>query len=216
MSVKKILVVSALLLPLLFSANTQAKGKTGTYKMDSNAPRSAVPDDAKWELKQLFADDAAFEAALKDIDKKLGTLAKYKGKLKKPKKLRACLDLYFETRLLTNKATLYSNLLLNTALTSNTYQSMSDRALAAMSRLMSTASFIRGEILALKDKKLKRAYKKDKKLAVYKPYIDNFRRRKNRVLGAEGERVLSLMGDNQWAEIDLNELPSDHEKTLTP
>ena len=220
MNIRKIIVVSSLLiLPVLWAQNGQATTQATTpakaYKADSNAPRSTVPDSAKWELKQLFSDDAAFELALKDIDKRLKKLASYKGKLKNGKKLRACLDLYFDTRLLTNKATLYSNLLLNTAIKNNKYQDMSDRALAAMNKLMSTASFIRGEILKWRPKKLARAYKRDKKLAVYKPYIDNFMRRKKRVLGAEAERVLSLMGDNQWAEIDLNELPSDHEKTFT-
>jgi oligoendopeptidase F len=33
------------------------------------------------------------------------------------------------------------------------------------------------------------------------------------VLDEQAERVLSLAGDNLWAEIDLNELPSDHERT---
>jgi oligoendopeptidase F len=34
------------------------------------------------------------------------------------------------------------------------------------------------------------------------------------VLSPEAERVLSLAGDNMWAEIDLNEIPSDFEKTF--
>jgi oligoendopeptidase F len=40
------------------------------------------------------------------------------------------------------------------------------------------------------------------------------RRRKSRVLGPDGEKVLSLAGDNLFAEIDLNELPSDFEKAF--
>ena len=34
------------------------------------------------------------------------------------------------------------------------------------------------------------------------------------MLGAEAERVLQLAGDNLWAEIDLNEIPSDLESTF--
>ncbi len=184
------------------------------YTPDSNAPRSAVPDAYKWSLDPLFKSDAEFETALKQLEGQRAKLVKFKGKLKNMKKLRACLDLYFETRLQTNKATLYSNMKLDSALTSTELQAMNDRSLATMSELMSTAGFIRQEILALKDKALKKAYKKDKKLAGYKPYIEQLRRRKDRVLGPEAEKVLSLAGDNLWAEIDLNEIPSDHEKTF--
>ncbi len=44
-----------------------------------------------------------------------------------------------------------------------------------------------------------------------RPYLENLRRRASRVLSADAERALALLGDNLWAEIDLNEIPSAHE-----
>ena len=52
-----------------------------------------------------------------------------------------------------------------------------------------------------------------RRLAADKPYIDEMRRRRARVFDAKTEQVLALAGDNLWDEIDLNEIPSDHEKS---
>jgi oligoendopeptidase F len=79
---------------------------------------------------------------------------------------------------------------------------------------MADASFLRQEVLRLDDQALAAAVKAQPALAAYRPYLDELRRRRSRLLGPEAERVLSLAGDNLWAEIDLNELPGDHEKSF--
>ena len=66
----------------------------------------------------------------------------------------------------------------------------------------------------MKPAQLEAAYKQSAGLAEYKPYINQLRRRRSRVLSPEAEHILALAGDNLWAEIDLNEIPSDHEKTF--
>ena len=80
------------------------------YVPNANAPRGKAPDRYKWNLDPLFPGDAAFDAGLKKLEAQRAALATYKGKLGDPQKLRECLDLYFETRLLTNKATLYGKM----------------------------------------------------------------------------------------------------------
>jgi oligoendopeptidase F len=72
---------------------------------------------------------------------------------------------------------------------------------------MTDAGFIRQEVMAIPDTG-------DPRLKEYRPYLDEMRRRRSRVLDAEAERVLALAGDNLWAEIDLNEIPSDFEKAF--
>jgi len=180
---------------------------------DANLERSAVPDAYKWKLDPLFADDAAFEKGLADAAAMRRRLASYSGKLEDPAALRGCLDLYFDTRLLTNKLSLYGNLRYVGDQASTPLQALRDKGLAALDELMSMASFIRQQVLVVADATLEAAYAKEPGLARYRPYIDEMRRRRARVLDAGAERVLSLAGDNLWAEIDLNEIPSDHEKT---
>ncbi|MFH1277991.1 MAG: M3 family oligoendopeptidase, partial [Candidatus Eisenbacteria bacterium] len=181
---------------------------------DANMSRDEIPDLYKWDLSPLIGGDGAFEGDLAKVNGMRDRLGGYRGALGSPAKLRECLDLYFETRLATNRLTLYAGLRFDSHQTSTDLQAMNDRALAAMNALMAEASFIRLEILALGDGAMEKAYRTEPALADYRPYIDEIRRRQGRVLGAEAERVLSLAGDNQWAEIDLNELPSDHEKTF--
>ena len=83
-----------------------------------------------------------------------------------------------------------------------------------MKELIADSGFIRSEVLALDEETLSAAYAADEELAALRPYLDGLRRRRDRVLEPQAERALALAGDNLWAEIDLNELPSDHEKAF--
>lgn len=181
---------------------------------DGEMTRDQVPAIYKWKLDPIFADDAAFERALAAIGESRKKLAAFQGKLAKPSELRACLEQYFQTRLDTNKLTLYGNLRADGDQRGDKAQSINQRAIDAMKALIDGAGFIRRELLALDDRAMYAAYKTEPKLEAYRPYIEELRRRRSRVLSKDGERVLSLTGDNLWAEIDLNELPSDIENVF--
>ncbi len=185
----------------------------GKFVPDANMERADVPDQFKWRLAALFPSDADFTQGLAQAKTDRTRLAAFEGKLGDPAALVSCLDLYFETRLLTNRLSLYGNLRFVGDQASSPLQALHDQGLDALNALMSAASFIRREVLALPDASLAAAYARQPKLAGYKPYIDEMRRRKARVFDAKTEQVLALAGDNLWAEIDLNEIPSDHEKS---
>jgi len=209
--------------PATETANTEAETGAATEQQtatppgtapDANMDRADIPDRYRWDLSPLFADDAAFSRGLAEAEAKRAEVAACRGTLRDPARLEACLDLYFATRLLTNRLTLYAGLLRATDVESSEAQARVGRAQAAMDALMSQAAEQRTEILAMSDAVLDRAFSRRPGLAVYRPYIQQMRRRRGHVLGAEAERVLSLAGDNQWAEVDLNEIPSDHERTF--
>jgi oligoendopeptidase F len=179
---------------------------------DANMARKDIPDKYKWKLEPLVAGDQAFESGLRAVAEKRKKLDAYRGKLGRPKPLRECLDLYFDARLATNKLTLYANLRFDTDQKSTSLQDMNERSQRALHALMEQASFIRREVMAINDRAMTRAYKAEPGLEQYRAYLEELRRRRSRVLGEEAERILSLAGDNLWAEIDLNEIPSDVEK----
>ncbi|MBN2361550.1 MAG: oligoendopeptidase F [Deltaproteobacteria bacterium] len=191
-----------------------AASKQKKFVPDANMPRSQIPARYKWRLAPLFKDDAACAAGLKQAAAQRVELAKFKGELADGKKLAACLDLYFKIRLLTNKATLYSSMRLDSEQKSTKLQAQNDRALDAMRELQTQAAFIRQEVLALDAAALEAALAREPRLVEYRPYLDEIRRRRAHVLDAQAERVLALAGDNLWAEIDLNELPTDYEKAF--
>ena len=184
------------------------------YRPDPNAPRSAVPDIYKWNLTPIFSSDAAWDQARNKLLEGIPALSKYKGKLADPAALQQCLKLYFELHKDANFLTLYPNLKSSVAASDDSVSTMSQKGLAAMDQLMQAASFIRQELLTMPQESLTKAYAAQPGLADYKSYIENLRRRSKRLLSPDGERALALLGDNLWAEIDLNEIPSSAEDTF--
>lgn len=181
---------------------------------DANMDRSQIPARYRWRITPLFATDAAFDEALQRTEAQRRALAGCQGSLSNPARLAECLGGYLETRLLTNQLTLYANLQQATDTSSSDVQARADRSQRSMAELMALAATWRNEILAYDDAALAAAVQAQPQLAPYRPYIDQIRRRREHVLDTNAERILSLAGDNQWAEIDLNEIPSDHERTF--
>jgi oligoendopeptidase F len=182
------------------------------YVPDATSARVAVPDVYKWDLTPLFADDEAWEAILKEVESQLPRLRAFQGTLDEPGQLQSCLDLYFRLHDLTNHATLYANLKLNTAQSDDRLQAMQARSQKLMEDLMRTAGFIRTEVLQVPQESLAAAFSAADDPGGYGVYLENLRRRRSRVLGQEAEHILALAGDNLWAEIDLNEIVAPPER----
>ena len=178
------------------------------FTPDSNASRSNIPEVFKWDLGPLFPSDEAWDEARLQLLEYIPGLEAYDGRLAEPAALLGCLELYFKLHSDGNFVTLYANLRQSTAQSDETANAMVQRSLAAMDELMQAAAFIRREVLALSAENLEAAYSEEPGLAEYRSYLDNLRRRADRLLSPEAERVMALLGDNLWAEIDLNEIPS--------
>jgi oligoendopeptidase F len=194
-----------------FAATPTSTTELPSYTPDANAARTAIPAVYRWDLSPLFASDAAFEQARIKLLADVAALAPYEGKLANPATLASCLELYFRLHRAANFLTLYANMRQSTARADDAAAALSQRSLAAMDELMRAATFIRREVLALPTAAVTAAYAQQPALAPYGAYLDNLRRRASHVLSADGERALSLLGDNLWAEIDLDELPSGYE-----
>jgi oligoendopeptidase F len=194
---------------------TPAAEAIPAYTPDATVERAKIPSLYTWDLAPLFASDQASDQAMTALSGELKQLAEFKGKLADPAALARCMELYFSLHDRINRATLYANLQTSTALSNDALQSLQHRSLALMDELMGQATFLRSELLALSDAQMAAAYGAQPGLAKHKPYLDNLRRRKSRALSADAERVLVLAGDNLWAEIDLNEIPSGYEDAFT-
>ncbi len=196
------------------AAPSPGAAQPGGFVPDANMARSALPAESKWNLAPLFADEASFAAASAQVEANIARLAALQGKLAAPDALANCLDLYFDTRLLANKMTLYAQTRLVTDQKSTERMIMNDLALKRFADFMAATAFIRQEVLAYDAAALDKAIAESPALARHAHYLREIHRRKARVLSPEAERILGLAGDNLWAEIDLNELPSAHEKAF--
>ncbi len=185
------------------------------YTPDANAPRSAIPAVYTWKLSPLFASDEAFEKGRARLLAEIPALGAFQGSLGDPASLAACLELYFRLHKDANYLTLYAGMRQSTAGSDDKAGAMVQTSLAAMDELMRAAAFLRRELLAMPEASLEAAYAKQPSLATSRVYIENLRRRSSRMLSPDAERALSLLGDNLWAEVDLNEIPSPLEDVYT-
>jgi oligoendopeptidase F len=208
------LVVLFVSLLLATSATAGPLGGLPPVTPDGNADRGSIPDGYKWKLADLYPDEEAWEQALAGASARLQGLARYHERLDDPKVLAPYLDGYFRLEVDVNRLKLYANLQAVTETTNQEFIARHQSAINLTNQIMEEGSTMRQAILAMSEDELAAAFAAVPELEKYRPAIDSLRRRADRVLGAEAERVLSLAGDNLWAALDLNELPSSLEQAF--
>ncbi len=182
-----------------------------THVPDATIERSEVPEVFRWNLDPLFPSDADWEAERSSLESEVDRLAEFEGRLGNPRSLKEGLELYFQLHDRINHLTLYANLRQTTGQRDDVARALQQKSLMLMDELTGKASFIRAELLGQSEGAVERAIAAEPGLESYRPYIENIVRRRARMLPAEAESVLTLAGDNLWAEIDLNEIPSSLE-----
>ncbi len=201
---------------LLFFALTQASAAAGFEELppwtpDANAERADIPDIYKWDLTPLVADEQQWQTEAHTAAQLLAALEKLRTGLETTEGLARYLATYFEADELINRITLYANLQRDVDAVNQDAIARHQRALQMTQELMAEGPALRQAILSLSDEQIDAA----PELATYRPFIEQLRRRGVHVLGPEGEEVLALAGDNLWAQIDLNELPSSSETAFS-
>ena len=189
-------------------------GELPPYAPDANADRESIPAVYRWNLEDLYTDEVRWETAFNDAVVELAELEALHDSLTDVDALADYLGRFYDLELAGNRLTLYANLNAVTDTTDQDAIARHQRALRLTNAIMDESAVLREAVLALSDADLEAAYSKQPDLEAFRPAIDGLRRRANRVLGAEAERVLGLAGDNLWAAIDLNELPSPVERAF--
>ncbi|HWI50715.1 MAG TPA: oligoendopeptidase F [Symbiobacteriaceae bacterium] len=112
--------------------------------------RSEVPVEQTWDLTDLFADRAAWEAELDAIARDLPTVTDYKGKLAQgPAELAACLDALEELHKRLLRVSAYANFRFSADGTEPAYQADNARSGALWAQVAAATTFIKSEALAL-------------------------------------------------------------------
>ena len=197
-----------LILPLLLCCSASASA--AAYRPDANAPRASVPAAYKWDIAPLLKDDGAWSAARREVEGRIQSLQRFKGQLSTAAAIRECLDDFVVIRKLMDRIGLYANLKNAEDDAVEKYNRMRQEGLTLMKRFMAGTAFIKDEVLAIDDDRM-RGLLAEEPLAPYRSALTEMRRRRSHLLSPEAERVMSLAGDNLFAEVDLNELPSDNE-----
>ena len=199
---------SALFLAAAVMASVGDIGSLPPYEPDANADRASIPGDYLWDLTILFPDDEAWAVTLEETLEKLDALDSSQEALSSPNGLAAYMEAYFAIELTANRLSLFASLQKDGDTTNPEYTGRHQQALKLTGQVMDEGAGLRQAVLDYDALELERAYTTTPALETFRPWIESLRRRADRILDPEAERVLGLAGDNLWAAIDLNELPS--------
>ncbi len=155
-------------------------------------PRSKVKTADTWDLASLFPNDDAWEKAFTRWEKRIAGYTKFQGELADDAKtLAACLKFDLDFDRAGERLGTYAFLKTTEDTAKDAYQRMQGRYTNAASRAAQAASFIRPEILAISNARLKR-FMADKRLAPYRLMLERLVRYKPHTLGRKEEKLLAM------------------------
>lgn len=157
--------------------------------------RAQVKAGDTWDLDSLFANDAAWEKALKRFESRIDGYQAFRGKLgASAASLADCLKFDSELDRAAEKLGIYAFLKTTEDQTNGTYQRMIGRFRSVATRASEAGSYIRPEIMAIPAKTMK-SFLAAKPLRPYQLLLERLLRQKPHTLSAKEERLLAMQGE---------------------
>lgn len=157
--------------------------------------RSQVPAELKWDVESVFADDAAWEAALAAAEAKLEQLAAYAGTLNQgAAHLAEYLEIKQDLLLKLDKVFLYAQMKRDEDNGNATYQELADRAQSLGVKISAMLAFEEPELLDIPQDTLL-AWLDTPELSLYRRYFNEVLRLRPHILNQREEELLALSGE---------------------
>ncbi|NLG28601.1 MAG: oligoendopeptidase F family protein, partial [Chloroflexi bacterium] len=157
--------------------------------------RQDVPVEDKWNVGQMYADDAAWEADFADAQGLPALVEAYRGRLgESAEVLGQALTIWFDALRRFEKVYVYAHLRNDEDLSNDTYKGMLDRARTALVRLSTAGSYLSPEILTIDDVRIS-AWLAGRDLAPYAFWIKDILRAKPHTLTPSEERLLAMVSE---------------------
>ncbi len=159
-------------------------------------PRSAVSVEQTWDLEDVFATPAAWDAACQDLAAQLPALSAFKGRVAEgPQTLLEFIVLYEKAAILAGKIGTYAS---NASAVDSLDQAAGGRAGQArslMSRFGAAVSFYEPELMAVGFDTLRAWLAGEPRLAYLAQYVDRLERRQAHIRSSEVEEALAMASD---------------------
>jgi oligoendopeptidase F len=164
-------------------------------KVKQLPPRSNVKTPDTWDLSSLFANDADWEKAFTQWEKRIGRYAQYRGTLgRSAGDLAACLRCDSDIERRAERLGIYAFLKSSEDQTNSHYQAMVARFQNVATRASEAASYIRPEILSLPAKRLAELVAAPE-LKRFRLALERLLRYKKHTLGKKEEVLLAMQGE---------------------
>ena len=166
----------------------------------SARPRAEIPADFKWDFTPIYADWAAWEAGMAEMQRRMDDFVKRKGTLAQgPQALLAAYRELDEIGKLQYRIYRYPQLQRDVDTRDASISGRFQRVGALFAKFDAATSWFRPELLAIPEATVKTWLESTPALAPYRfPILDDFRKRAH-VLDEGGERLLSLAGPSNQA-----------------
>jgi oligoendopeptidase F len=157
--------------------------------------RSKIPDQYKWNLADLYSSDAAWKEAEQELLGELTALRKYQGTLgTSAQQLLGCLDLVSQLNKGFARLSSYAGMSFDQDTRVQEYLAMRQEVSQVGAMFGDSAAFIEPEILKIDPARVQEFLAAEKKLGVYRHYLDDIQRRRAHT-GTEGEeRIIANAG----------------------
>lgn len=155
-------------------------------------PRSAQKVEDTWDLSSLFPNDASWETAFAEWERRIEEYDRFRGKLAEgPEIIAHCLRFDLDMDRQGERLGTYAFLKTAEDLSNSEYQRMRGRFLNVASRVAQAASFIRPELLAIPPEKMEQ-YLRHESLRPYDVYLRRILRWRPHTLSSAEERLLAM------------------------
>ena len=183
---------ATVLVAVLLAATVAAAG----FAPDPNMPRDQVPDLYKWQVHDIFADDAAWEAGFASLEKDLEVLAGFQGRLgESAETMYECFEKVQDADLLFYKLYSYSSLIYDTDQSNNDAAGRLGRIEMLGPRFGQALAFMQPELLSLDESLIRGFLAEHDGLGVYEFYLEDLLRQKAHTLEPNEERLMALAGN---------------------
>jgi oligoendopeptidase F len=183
---------------MIFTVQFQETASQFLYRRDTMntnevLKRSDIPDEHRWKLEDLFANQQEWEQEYNTVKKQLTQINQYQGRLDNPTTLKECFTLEDDLSLHTERLYVYANMKHHEDTAEPVYQALSDKSKKLSVEIGEALSFITPEILSLSDEKLQK-FIDNPELAEYKHTLEEMLRQKPHILSKLEEGLLAQVG----------------------
>ena len=156
--------------------------------------RSEVLEDQRWNLEDLFPDQASWDKEYATVNELVKKIVKYQGKLTDAAAIKSCFELDDELSIHTERLYVYANMRHHEDMAATPYMALSDKAKKLSVQVGEATSFITPEILSLTEEQLK-SFIADPTLKAYKFTLEEMLRQKPHILSQAEESLMAQIGN---------------------
>ena len=158
--------------------------------------RDKIDEKYKWNLKDIYSSDKEWEIDFKWVEDNISIYSQFEGKLSSSAEdLLACLTFDEKIGIKLERLYLYSMLAKDSDMRDPKYLGMDDRIKSIYSKVLGAASFIKPELLKVKESKLVGLINTHPDLKIYKHFFDDLLRLRNHTLDREQEELLAMVSE---------------------